>query len=96
MSENVRRHNQQNGMTIGQKEEEVEDERVRGGKGRGRTFTGKAHTSGVCVQTHTPLPQPATEKDVALQLAGVAACGMREGQRHGYIRSRARRGPSCS
>lgn len=38
MSENVRRHNQQNGMTIGQKEEEVEDERVRGGKGRGRTL----------------------------------------------------------
>lgn len=54
------------------------------------------HTSLVCVQTHTPLPQPATEKDVALQLAGVAACGMRKGQRHGCIRSRAGRGPSCS
>ena len=37
MSENVRRHSQQNGMIIGQKEEGGEDERVRGGKGRGRT-----------------------------------------------------------
>lgn len=40
---------------------------------------------------HAP-PPTSPEKDVALQVAGVVACGTRDG--HGSIWSRAGRGPS--